>query len=153
MTAPLPPKRMSLALPPLTVSLPAPEMKVLEDQTQDQTRSIRMRVGSPREAATLIVYVETELSEAVVNGHALPGRRSGSNRGWMLIYFAPPKEGIDLLLKTKSSEPLKMTVVDRSFQLPELGNIKGRPDYIVPMPSSYTDSTFISKSFVTPKAF
>jgi hypothetical protein len=72
----------------------------------------------------------------------------------MLIYFAPPREGIELLLKTKSSEPLIVKVVDRSFQLPELTNltIKARPSYIVPVPLSYSDSTFISKGFSLPLA-
>jgi hypothetical protein len=72
----------------------------------------------------------------------------------MLIYSAPPREGVDLLLKLKSSEPLSMKVVDRSFQLPDLLNvsIKARPDYIIPAPFAYTDSTFISKSFSLPPA-
>ena len=135
------------------VSLAAPETTVLDDQSDEQTRSIRMRVGSPREAATLFVYVESELSEVLVNGEAVPGQRKEGNPGWMLIYSAPPKEGVELVFKTKSSEPLKMTLVDRSFQLPETANaITPRPDYIVPMPFSYSDSTFVSKSFSLPPA-
>ena len=67
----------------------------------------------------------------------------------MLIYSAPPREGIELLLKTKTSAPLSLKVADRSFQLPELKDltIKARPSDIIPAPSTYTDSTFVSKSF------
>jgi hypothetical protein len=72
----------------------------------------------------------------------------------MLIYSAPPREGIELLLETKSSEPLIVKVVDRSFQFPELTNVtvKARPNYIVPAPFSYSDSTFIGKTFSLPFA-
>jgi hypothetical protein len=115
-----------------------------------------MRVSSPREAATLFIYFGTEFSEAFVNGQPLAKGQGAP--AWakdrMLIYSAPPQEGIDLLLKTRSSEALVMTVVDRSFELPELTNstIKARPSYMVPAPFSYSDSTFISKSFSLPLA-
>jgi hypothetical protein len=140
--------------PAPAATLPAPEIKVLEDQVQEQTRSIHMRVISARDAATLYIYSGTDLSEASVNGQPLTKGQDAPawKKGQMLIYWAPPREGIDLLLKTKSSEPLSVKVVDQSFQLPELTNVtvKARPNYIVPAPFSFTDSTFISKSFSLP---
>lgn len=139
-----------------TASLPPPEVKVLADSSQDQTRSVDLRITSPREAAQLFIYVGSNVSEGFVNGQRLPDRQSGpaSKKGWMLIYWAVPPEGIDLVLNTKSSEPLRMKVVDRSFQLPELTNvtIKPRPGYLIPAPFSYTDSTFVTKSFSLPPA-
>lgn len=138
------------------VTLAAPDIKVLDDQVQDQTRSIHVRVSSARDAATLFIYSGTELSEAFINGQPLSKGQDGPawKKGKVLIYSAPPREGVDLLLKTKSSEPLNMKVVDRSFQLPELTNVtmKARPDYIVPAAFSSTDSTFIGKSFSLPVA-
>jgi peptidase M28-like protein len=134
--------------------LPAPEIQVLDDQVQDQTRSIHIRVKSAREAATLFIQVNSELSEKFVNGQSLANGQSApaGEKGWRLIYSAPPREGIDLLFKTKSSEPFVMKVVDRTFQLPELTNlmIKPRPNNIVPAPFTSTDSTFIGKSFSLP---
>lgn len=137
-------------------TLAAPEIKVLDDQVQEQTRHIQIRISSAREAATLFIYSGTELSEAFVNGQPLAKRQDAPawKKGQMLIYWAPPREGIELLFKTKSSEPLILKVVDRSFQLPELTNVtvKDRPNYIVPAPLSYSDSTFIGKSFSLPLA-
>jgi hypothetical protein len=52
-------------------SLPEPEVKVLQDQVQDQARSVHLRVSSPREAATLYIYVKNELSEKFVNQQSL----------------------------------------------------------------------------------
>jgi len=145
-----------LQQPAPAATLAAPEIKVLEDQVQEQTRSIHMRVISAREAATLFIYSGTELSEAFVNGQPLTKGQDAPawQKGQMLIYWAPPREGIDLLLKTKSSEPLIVKVVDQSFQLPELTNVtvKARPNYIVPAQSIFSDSTFIGKSFTLPLA-
>jgi hypothetical protein len=132
-------------------NLAAPKIEVLEDQVQEGTRRIHMRVSSAREAATLYIYSGTEISEAFVNGRQLSRGQNAPawKKGQMLIYWAPPREGIELLLTTKSSEPLIVKVVDQSFQLPELTNVtvKARPDYIIPAPFSSSDSTFISKSF------
>ena len=144
-----------LQQPAPATTLAAPEIKVLDDQIQEQTRLIHMRVSSAREAATLLIYSGTEISEAFVNGQPLAKRQDAPawEKNQMLIYSAPPREGVELLLKTKSSEPLILKVVDRSFQFPELTNvtIKARPSDIVPAPFSYSDSTFISKSFSLPQ--
>jgi len=135
-------------------TLAAPEIKILDDQVQDQIRQIHMRVSSPRDAAQLFIYSGTEISEASINGQPLAKRQDAPawQKDQMLIYSAPPREGVELVLKTKSSEPLILKVVDRSFQFPELTNvtIKARPSDIVPTPFSYSDSTFIGKSFSLP---
>jgi len=136
-------------------TLAAPEIKVLDDQLQDQTRSLRLRVSSAREAAALFIYSGTEFSEAFINGQPLPKPQDGPawEKNQTLIYSAPPREGVELLLKTKSSEPLIVKVVDRSFQFPEFTNltINARPSDIVPAPFTYSDSTFIGKSLRLPE--
>jgi hypothetical protein len=66
-----------------------------------------------------------------------------------LVYSAPPREGVELILKTKS-EPLIVKVVDRSFEFPANVIVKARPNYIVPAPNSFSDSTIISRSFSLP---
>lgn len=136
-------------------TLAAPEITLMDDHVQEQTRRTRLRIGSPREAASLFIYSATEISEAFVNGQPLPKRPDAPawEKDQLLIYYAPPREGIELLLTTKSSEPLVMKVVDRSFQFPELTNvtIKARPSDVVPAPFSYSDSTFIGKNFSLPQ--
>ena len=140
-----------LQQPAPAASLAAPEIKVLDDQVQDQTRRIHLRVSSAREAAMLFIYSDTEISEASVNGQQLPKRQDAPvwGKGEMLVYSAPPREGVELILKTKS-EPLIVKVVDRSFEFPANVIVKARPNYIVPAPNSFSDSTIISKSFSLP---
>ncbi|HEU4479936.1 MAG TPA: hypothetical protein VFR80_15560, partial [Pyrinomonadaceae bacterium] len=145
-----------LQQPAPAATLAAPEIKILDDQVQEEARRIHMRVSSAREAATLFIYSGTEISEAAVNGQPLAKRQDGPawGKGQVLVYSAPPREGIELLLTTKSAEPLIVKVVDRSFQFPELTNVtvKARPNYIMPAPASFSDSTFIGKSFSLPVA-
>jgi hypothetical protein len=139
-----------------TASLPAPEVKVLSDSSQDQTRSVHLRITSPRDAPQLLIYTDSDITEAFVNGQQLAVQQAvpNSKQSWMLMYSAPPPEGIDLLLKTKSSVPLSVKVVDQSFQLPQLKDltIKARPNDLIPAPFSVTDSTFVSKTFSLPEA-
>jgi hypothetical protein len=115
-----------------------------------------LRVSSAREAAQLFIYTDSDISEAFINGQQLKRQQAGSAaaKDWMVIYSAPPREGLDLVLKTKSFAEVKLKVVDRSFQLPELKDftIKARPDNVIPAPFTYTDSTFVSKSFLFPPA-
>ena len=143
-----------LQQPAPVADIGAPEIKVLDDQVQEQTRRIHMRVSSAREASTLFIYSGTEISEAVVNGQPVAKRQDAPawEKGQVLVYSAPPREGVELILKTKSSEPLNVKVVDRSFEFPELTNVivKARPNYIVPAPNSFSDSTLVSKSFSLP---
>lgn len=140
-----------LQQPAPAASLAAPEIKVLDDRVQDQGRLIHLRVSSAREAATLFIYSDTEIAEASVNGQLLPKRQNAPawGKGEILVYSAPPREGVELILKTKS-EPLIVKVVDRSFEFPANVTVKARPNYIVPAPNSFSDATFISRSFSLP---
>jgi hypothetical protein len=113
-----------------------------------------LRVSSAREAAQLFIYTNSDVSEGFVNGQQLAVQQAepNSKQSWMLIYSAPPPDGIDLLLKTKSSVPFSVKVVDRSYQLPELKEltIKARPNDLIPAPFTITDSTFVGKTFSFP---
>lgn len=143
-----------LQQPAPAATLGAPEIKVLDDQVQEQTRLLHMRVSSARDAATLFLYFGTEFSEAFVNDQQLTKGQDAPawEQGQMLVYSAPPREGIELRLKVKATDPLHLKVVDQSFEFPALTNmtVKARPNYIVPAPFSYSDSTFIGKSFSLP---
>jgi hypothetical protein len=133
--------------------LPPPEIEVLEDSVENGMGSLRVRVSSRREAAILLVYVGSEIFDGTVNGEPFGDRAAPArDKGWLLTYWNPPPEGIDLTFKTASLEPLSMRVVDKSYQLPELEAlaIKARPSYIIPAPFTYSDSTFISRSFTLP---
>ncbi len=133
--------------------LPAPEVRVLEDAVEGGVRSLHLRVVSAREASALYVYVGSEIFDGTVGGKPLVNRaESGPDQGWILNYWAPPAEGVDLTFKTKSFEPLGVKVVDKTYQLPasESLSVSPRPNNFMPAPFTYSNSTFVVRSFSLP---
>lgn len=133
----------------------APDVKVLEDVTENGVRRLRLRVTSPREASMLSVQAEqnSEVLNASVNGKRVTSLNAtaapaGANR-WGFYYFALPKDGIELTLETKTSQPLTLKVVDETYGLPNLTGVslKSRPDHMMPAPMPFSDSTLVSKSY------
>jgi hypothetical protein len=54
------------------------------------------------------------------------------------------------MIETRSSQPLKLRVVDVSYALPEIPGIafKRRPEYMMPAPFyDVSDTTLVAKSF------
>lgn len=97
---------------------------------------------------------DTEVLGAAINGRQvaheantwrIPGDR------WRMIYAAPPKEGFELMLQIRQSEPLTLTVEDVSYELPTIPGAPPKPrgDYMMPAPLfGASDSTLVSKAFV-----
>ncbi len=137
--------------------LAAPKIEPLGDDVSDGVRTVRMRISSPRQARIIRVYIDsnTEVLAAVVNGKQIGNNDTPaqikSGKRWGLNYFALTKEGIELTLAVKSSQPLEIKAVDQSDGLPEIPgrSFNPRPNYMIPIPSGFgvSDSTLVSKSF------
>lgn len=134
-------------------SLAAPEVELLGDGVDGGERITHLHVTSPRHAELISVYADAEVSGGEVGGKRVGGGASDARLApagnWALNYWAPPAEGIELTLRTKPSEPLKIRVVDQSYGLPEGPGmtVSGRPPDIIPKPFSGSDATLISRSF------
>ncbi|MCA1593909.1 MAG: M20/M25/M40 family metallo-hydrolase [Acidobacteria bacterium] len=138
------------------VALPSPNVEVLDDQTSGDARTVRLRLFSARRAPMLLIFAdaETEVLSAFVNGKHMArdgeGRRGETTNSFRLAYAAPASEGIELLLEVRASRPLRLTVQDISYELPQVPgqNFTPRPDDAMPVPSSRTsDTTLVSKTF------
>ena len=133
--------------------LSPPLVSLVEDQRKDDLRTLRLRVASTRQAPMLSVYLPNgvEVVNALVDGKQDEERtssaRTPAGRAWSLHYYGPPQEGVDLTLQVRSLDPLKLTVVDRSYRLPQIPgqSFTERPAYMIPSPVS--DLTLVSKSF------
>jgi len=132
------------------------ELKVLDDKTTEQGRSIHLRLSSPRQARIFSFYVEptAQITGAVVNGKRLESTvsagspaPSGAPRGWELSYLGVPLEGIDLILETKSTGNVKLKFASYSDGLPELstGSVVPRPPQL--MPAMNSDVTHVVKTY------
>jgi Peptidase family M28 len=138
--------------------LPAPEISLVGDSTNNDVRSLRLRVTSHRQAPFLSVTFEspTEVIGASVNGKQIENSQLAAQtdpaRVWRLFYYAPPAEGIDLDLRIRPSQPLKLRVQDQSFELPASLTAAFKPRPADKIPTAYPfnplgDATIVSKSF------
>jgi hypothetical protein len=139
-----------------SITFAAPQIDLLGDSAKDGLRSLRFRITSPRQATVLSVYLDSvaEIQSVFVNGKSLVSNRAlpsnPASTAWNLRYHAAPAEGIELALDLKTSEPVKLRVVDQSYGLPSLPDkpVAPRPDGLIPSTYPFTDSILVSKSFI-----
>jgi hypothetical protein len=144
--------RISSASP---VPLSSADIRVTSDTTQGDVRVLRLRVNTSHEGISLAVSREAniEVVGAEVNGKRIEkSGASGQGRSqssWALQFWAPPKEGFDLVLEVKGPKPLPLKVVHQSYTLPEVPGttIRPRPDYIVPSTFPNSNFSLVSKSY------
>ncbi|MBH8572263.1 M28 family metallopeptidase [Nostocaceae cyanobacterium CENA369] len=135
------------------LSLAAPKIILLGDNTDNDTRTLRLQIISSRQGRIVRVYLDPkiEVLEATVNSKKIDDQINNSNNDgtWGLNYFGLPQEGIELTLTVKKSQSLKLKVVDQSDDLPEIPNkfFRQRPNYMMPTGFGNSDSTLVSKSF------
>ena len=144
------PVRFNLLYSPAPyAALPAPNVELLGDSKgSDDVRSLKVRVTSPRGAPSVRVYLDSdvEVLKAEVEGKPVD---TAPQRRWGINYQALPPEGITLNLQVRSHDPVKIRVMDQSYELPQLSDSqKARPVNTIPASLlPYSDSTLISKIF------
>ena len=128
--------------------LEAPKAQLLEDRREGDVRVLRVQISSPRKAPVMSAYLE---ASADVVGASLNGKtiESQANKPWGLQYHGLPEEGAELTLRVRSTQPVKLRIDDRTYQLPAIPNTsyRARPDNLMPVPSQYSDTTVVSKSY------
>lgn len=132
--------------------LPAPSLSIIDDSTEGDVRTLRVRVNPRPGASAVLAYLApgAEVLGATVGAKTLdddsPPRTSPAEAAWRLIYTAPPEGGFDLTLKVRSARPLTLKLIDQSEGLPAVPGttIKDRPAYLMP---SVADSALVSKTF------
>ena len=136
--------------------LDAPHVELLDDRTNDGIRTLHMRITSPRRANVLTLFLDSkvEVLRASVNGNLIDDSNTPALKSfagdWILCYYAVPPEGIDLKAEVRTSEPLKVRLVDLSYGLTQMQGTPStdRPDGVIPASMPDNNSTLVSKSFV-----
>ena len=135
--------------------LEAPNVELLDDKSNDGVRTLHLHLTSPRRANVLTFFLDSKVKvlRATVNGKLIdsdntPALNSFRNN-WVLRYYGPPAEGVYVNVEVKTSEPLKVRLLDLSYGLPQLPGAPAtdRPDYMIPASMSSNHSTLVSKSF------
>jgi hypothetical protein len=98
--------------------------------------------GGPQPAGKVLVQPPTG---------AAP-RRELKGLKWGVSFHAPPPEGFNVGFEMMTSEPIKIRVVDQTYELPPalMPSYSPAPDYMMPTPYPYdqfSGATFVSKSF------
>ena len=136
--------------------LPAPEIALIEDKTNNGVRNVRLHLTSRRQAPFIGLTLDSAIQVlgATVSGKQIPNSKAlqfDPNQPWQLAFYGPPAEGIDLDLQLPPSQPLKLRVVDQSFELPpSLAASHPRPADRIPTSypfNPYGDATMVSKTF------
>lgn len=153
------------------LQLEAPHAEKLIDRTEGGTRYLHVRVSSRRQAPVISVFVEsdTQFASVGVNGRRRvtpaqaaqasegqsPGpsaRREASRPKWALSYHAPLPEGFEVIFEITSPEPLRIRVVDQTYELPSalMPSDRPEPDYMMQTPYPFDlfgGATYVSKAF------
>jgi hypothetical protein len=136
-------KEYTVSAAPLA-QLPIPELSVVDDKSVDGVRTLKMRLSSPRQAGMMFVYVDsdTEILSAAVNDKVVNDEPRGQ---WGLQIDGFPKQGVELRIQLKESQPLKIRLIDQSNGLPPVNAAaKVQPA----IPSEKPDVTMLAKSFL-----
>ena len=135
-------------------SLPAPAVEVVEDRTEGDARTLRLRLRSTRAAPMLIFYAdaETRVRRASLDGKPLQGAdanaQDAAGAPLRVSFVAPPAEGLELTVETDAAAPFKLGVEDLSYGLPETPGFSVRPrgDDTMPVPSYRTSDTTVVRT-------
>lgn len=135
-------------------SLAAPAVEVLEDRTDGDARTLRLRLRTTRLAPMLIFYADadTRVRRASLDGKPLfspdANTRDGAGMPLRVSFVAPPPEGLELTVETDAAAPFRLGVEDLSYGLPESQGVTVRPrgDDSMPVPSYRTSDTTVVRT-------
>ena len=116
-----------------SANVPGPRLRVLADTVVGDHRTVRLR--SRRDAAVMSLLVHTVVGSltATVEGQRLGAHDTtlldGTTVRWAGDYYAPPREGIDAVLRFAAGPPVLLRAVDLTYGLPAglAGRYPARP--------------------------
>jgi len=145
-----------LKQPAPTAPLSPPVVSVINDITDGDTRRLRLRVYSPRQAPVLELYAapETRVLSAALNSVPL---QPVIDDDWFLCFNTFPHEGVELLFDLPVGAPFSLTALDLSYGLPEFPDhpFSPRPPHMIPKPNTVdfnkdplkTDELFVRQRY------
>lgn len=133
--------------PAPVVDLAPPVISVLADSGPGPTRTLTLRLESPRGAPNLRVLVAgAAVRQASLNGRLLEGAGNAAlpSPVWLLRYYGLPPAGLLLVLELQGEGPLTITAVDQSNGFPPLPGTPGpRPGDMMPAPNNVRDPVYV----------
>ncbi|HTJ33321.1 MAG TPA: M28 family peptidase [Dactylosporangium sp.] len=115
--------------PARAADLPAPEAKIVSDETSGDQRTLHLRITSQRQVRFLSFYGEVgdhRVISATVEGRTATTYVTEQDR-FGIVFHGPPTEGLDVTLVLKGTAPFKLRLVDGSDGLTDLPGFTPRP--------------------------
>jgi hypothetical protein len=122
-----------------------PTASLVEEKTGPDGRTLLLRIRSPRNAPIMIAVADRILPSWSVGKVAVDAQQ-------VLAYWNVPVGGFELTVTVPDTEPLTLTLIDESYELPEIEGltIQPRPDNMMREASGgiiFTDATVVRKSY------
>jgi hypothetical protein len=116
------------------MAIDAPAVDVLDDQTAGGVRKLRLRLRSTRRAPVVTMDIEPGAAVLAAAIGALRTENESTGDVWGMIYYAPPPEGVEIVLEIDPNQPLQIMVSDQSRELPDIPgqSFQPRPAEMIP---------------------
>jgi len=128
------------------VDLPAPTVRLVDDQWEDGVRRLTLRVASQRQAEAL--WLEAGALVAI-EGLSVAGQvveMEEPSDVVRLIFFGPPADGFEITFEMTDRQPVELHLADQSYGLPaEAGVERSWPPGVISDPGWSAWSTFVSR--------
>lgn len=135
--------------PPL--ALQPPQAQLLEQSADSTTRTLHLRITSPRHARSIHVAIaNAEVLSASANGQDLgkPSEARWSGQGPWSFDYCNPGDGIDFVVRVQGTSPVTLVLVDHSSGIPVIPGKNLPPRPAGSMPIHVGDQTMVRRSFV-----
>jgi hypothetical protein len=130
------------------ITLPPPQAELLDQSADASSRTLHLRISSPRHARTIhLGLAQGSILNASVNGHDLgqPSEARLKQSGPWTFDYCNPGDGLDVVLHVQGTSPVKLVLVDRSMGLVPGAHLPPRPADSMPIHSG--DQTMVRRSF------
>ncbi len=109
----LPTSLRAWSSPAPTIDAQGPALTVLRSQQEGETRTLALRLTSPRGARVLALVAQQDVLSASVEG-----KQIDVTEGWRFMFVGLPAEGVELELTLRGQGPTRLVVFDQTDGLP-----------------------------------
>jgi len=139
-------RRQVWTAPAGAIDLPAPTVRLVDDQWDDGVRRLTLRVASQRGAEAL--WLEADALVAI-EGLSVGGRVVDLEEPTdvvRLIFFGPPADGFEITFEMTDRQPVELHLADQSYGLPAVAGVeRSWPPGVISDPGWSAWSTFVSR--------
>ncbi|MFC7530564.1 M28 family peptidase [Actinoplanes sp. GCM10030250] len=136
--------------PAPAATLPAPNLTLVTDTRTGDGRTLRLRLAPQRTVrfVTLHVAAGTWITAATVGGRPIaPTGEAGGGWGFGFVFHAPPKDGVEVELTLRGTDPVRLRAMDASDDVTRLPGFQARPAGVGVLGSHSSEMVAVAKTY------